>query len=135
MQMQVLDVSCPEDSVDPALVDLPRYRSAHELNSTNRDQKILCATLRWNLNGHLKIPHFVVLTNPASNGVYTNFWCSCGSSIRDGIPCRHYWAAILSEQGHLAAFHLGLVNDLWFKEAQPRSEELQLFCSCSGAQQ
>lgn len=124
-----LDVSVPQDSQDPNLVDLPRFKSAKEMlhKAGGSDEKVYCITLRWNLPGHLKNPHFVVL-KCREGEVYTDYWCTCGASTRAGIPCRHYWAVLLSDYGSLLCFHFGLVNELWFMEAQPATEELQLYC-------
>jgi len=36
--------------------------------------------------------------------------CTCGSGVRCGVPCRHYWAVLCCSTA--ATFHRGLVNDL-----------------------
>ena len=132
-----LDVSTPPDSQDPSLVDMPRYKSASELLEAGggSNDKVLCVTLRRCLPGHLKNPHFIVLKQQVGQ-VYTDFWCSCGSTIRSGIPCRHYWAVLLSDShSHLLGFHFGHINDLWFSKAQAPTAEQPLFCIESNDQQ
>jgi len=64
-----------------------------------------------------KNPHFLLLFDKApGQEYYYRFLCTCGSTVRCGVPCRHFWA-VLRDSG-LATFHSGMCNDLWFREPQ-----------------
>ena len=61
-------------------------------------------------------PQTLILHDPdQASGIYTRFYCSCGYSVRAGIPCRHFLAAVRSPSSK-AGFHLDLFNHLWFKK-------------------
>ena len=71
---------------------------------------------KLSVNRERRSPHFVILRDKVdTSAIYMQFICTCGSSIRCGIPCLHLWAVF--EPRPEAAFHLGLVNDLWLRRA------------------
>lgn len=133
-----LDTTQATDNSDFDLVDLPRFHCVRDTikalapDSLENPQTVtvLCVTLRRQIPGHLKNPHFLLLKDPApSQDFHTSFFCTCGSSVRAGIPCRHFWAAMNSDFAHLLAFHFGQVNDQWFKQAQVQAEvDENLYC-------
>ena len=62
---------------------------------------------------------------PGEGGVFLRHLCTCGSAVRGGVPCRHFWAAAVGSRQ--ASFNFGQVNDLWFKEAQKLSDTAEVF--------
>jgi predicted XRE-type DNA-binding protein len=67
-------------------------------------------------------PQYLVLYQPQDN-VYTNFYCTCGYSVRFGHPCRHYWA-VLFAQSDMVGFHTGLLHPSWFAGDYPIAQPL-----------
>ena len=132
-----VDVTCLDDDAfagreanpfaddDPDLADHPRFRTAEELRgampaATHGEVKVFCVELNHTVNNNLMNPHFVLLHDKVEGReCFKAYRCTCDSGIRCGVPCRHYWAVM--RHSTAAAFHGGLVNDLWFKEAQPLS--------------
>ena len=114
---------------DQDLVDLPRYTSAKsaikDLHDAS-DTKVFMVYTKMSVNKGMCNPHFVILKNKLPGAdTYRDFVCTCGSSVTTGVPCRHYWS-VYCESGS-CAFHQGLVNDLWFREAQPLRQDIKLF--------
>ena len=133
-----MDTREPGDYVDANLLDLPRFKCLTEVieaNDVDDGYMALLATPRHTHAGHLKNPHWLLFSNKNDAGVYSSFYCTCGCSIRCGVPCRHFWAALLSPACFPIGFHFGQVNDLWFKAAQQPTAELQLFSYSSASDQ
>lgn len=123
--------------MDTDVVDLPRFRSvreaALELGMASMDHKAFCVFTKHTVNGGKSNPHFLFLKDKnASMGCYTNFVCSCGNAVRCGVPCRHFWAVMVNTTGH-AAFHVGMINELWFRFTQPLRDNHQLYAHCGAA--
>lgn len=116
--------------LDTDVVDLPRFRSVREaaekLGVSEVEHRSFCVYTKHTVNNGRSNPHFMFLTNKHPEiDCYTSFMCSCGNAVRCGVPCRHFWAVLLSCPQ--AAFHLGMINDLWFRAAQPLRDDLQVF--------
>ena len=116
----------PEDpfvETDPDVLDHRRFETAAELRSSLGDTatgevKIYQVDILHTVTAQLCSPHFVVLHDKVSGReAFKAYLCTCGSGIRCGVPCRHYWAVL--RHSTAPAFHRGLVNDLWFKTSQP----------------
>ena len=120
------------------LVDLPRYQTLEEVVAACDLRDINYTAFVVNLNHTIEAqtrnPHFVVLKNGQSTDCCTDFLCTCGSSVKIGIPCRHFWAVLISVPG-VAGFHMGMINDLWFKVAQPSLSTLKIFSYSSSPTQ
>ena len=119
-------VEQPEDpfvETDPDVLDHRRFETAAELRSTLGDTttgevKVYQVDILHTVSAQLCSPHFVVLHDKVSGReAFKAYLCTCGSGIRCGVPCRHYWAVL--RHSTAPAFHRGLVNDLWFKTSQP----------------
>ena len=94
-----MDTREPGDYVDANLLDLPRFKCLTEVieaNDVDDGYMALLVTLRHTHAGHLKNPHWLLFSNKNDAGVFSGFYCTCGCSIRCGVPCRHFWAALLS---------------------------------------
>ena len=141
LEQDTLDVSCssdpitldtcaPDETTDANLLDMPRFRCLAEVVAAKEhmpnDYMALLVTPRHTHEGHLKNPHWILLSNK-TNGAYIDFYCTCGSSVRCGMPCRHFWAVMLSPGCYPIGFHFGHINDLWFKVAQRPTSELTLY--------
>ena len=120
---------------EPDLRDLPRYKTLQQVMDSNgilpdADTFPALVRLKHTIQA-VSNPQFVVLTDKVEGkGCYHGYLCTCGSTTRTGVPCRHFWAVLQ----HLpdVAFHFGMVNDLWFKKAQPPQESLQLYSFNTG---
>ena len=119
-------VEQPEDpfvETDPDVLDHRRFETAAELRSSLGDTatgevKVFQVDILHTVTAQLCSPHFVVLHDKVSGReAFKAYLCTCGSGIRCGVPCRHYWAVL--RHSTAPAFHRGLVNDLWFKASQP----------------
>lgn len=115
---------CIGSDLDTDLMDLPRYKTVRELiASLGTDAEsspiVFMVVTKHTMNAGRTNPHFVVLTDavPERLSRHSGFHCTCGSAVRCGVPCRHFWAVLLSSP--LAGFHFGMVNELWFCSAQP----------------
>ena len=132
---RVVDLTALEDSTfaeqednpfvetDPDVLDHRRFETAAELRSSLEDTvtgsvKVYQVDILHTVTARICSPHFVVLHDKVEGReAYKQYLCTCGSGIRCGVPCRHYWAVL--RHSTAPAFHRGLVNDLWFKTAQP----------------
>ena len=132
---RAVNLTCLQDSIfpeqpvnsfvesDPDLMDHCRFETAEDLRKTLRETGTwevvtFQVDLLHTISNQMTSPHFVVLHDKVhGREAYQNYLCTCGSGIRCGVPCRHYWAVL--KQSTTPAFHRGLVNDLWFKEAEP----------------
>jgi hypothetical protein len=109
--------------VDPDLVDHPRFRTTTEirnrmLQSGTRDYQSFKVLPLHTVTDRECSPHFVVLHDKVpGRECYLGHACTCGSEVRTGVPCRHFWAVLRSTS--LATFQMDSVNELWFKVAQP----------------
>jgi hypothetical protein len=115
---------------DTDVVDLPRFRSARDaaldMGLEGTPHKAYCVYTKHTVNNGRSNPHFLFLTDRhPDQDCYTSFICSCGNAVRCGVPCRHFWAVYTTRQE--AGFHLGMVNDLWFRSAQPVREHVHVF--------
>eukprot|EP00873_Tetraselmis_striata_P017587 jgi/Tetstr1/437851/TSEL_026491.t1 len=89
---------------DADLADLPRFSSITE------------ALAGLHLTSTASAAHALYI-------IFTN-------SVRSGVPCRHFWAVFINSGR--GAFHLGMIHDLWFRQAQPMREEITLFIPVGG---
>lgn len=116
----------PFPFVDPDVADHPRFQTANELRSVvprHQQEDVRCFQVRilHTITDKPTNPHFVLLHDKVEGReCYRCHTCTCGSGVRCGVPCRHFWAVLRSSSE--ATFHEGLVNDLWFKEAQPLTD-------------
>lgn len=120
---------------DADVVDLPRFSCIKEAiadlglrDAAENDFTCFCVYTKHTINNGRSNPHFLILKDeiPGSQ-CFKDFICTCGSSVRCGVPCRHFWAVLLATPA--AAFHFGMINELWFSQAPPAMEqELQLYC-------
>ena len=76
--------------------------------------------------GALSAQHVVLWDRlPGEGGVNKRHFCTCGFCVRAGVPCRHFWAVAINSRE--ASFNFGLVNDLWFREAQKLNDTAEVF--------
>jgi hypothetical protein len=127
------------DHVDMDLLDLPRYSTVREFCDSKgfdlRTATVFIVVTRHTINRGRVNPHFVLLCDKVQGRpCHQSFYCTCGSSTRCGVPCRHFWVVLLGSP--LAGFHFGMVNELWFRAAQSMeaSERLYAFDGCSRAE-
>lgn len=115
----------PFPSIDPDLADHPRFQTAADLRGAvpaqhHADLRCFKVGILHTVTDKPTNPHFVMLHDKLQGrDAYQAHTCTCGSGVRCGVPCRHYWAVLCCSTA--ATFHRGLVNDLWFKQAQPLS--------------
>ena len=114
-------------TVDPDVADVPRGQTTIGLieslpEEQQQDVRIFKVQLRHTVTDKPKNPQFVLLHNKLpGREAYQEHTCTCGDHCRLGVPCRHYWAVLMS--CNAATFHRGMVNDLWFKKAQPLGQQ------------
>ena len=119
------DLATPSQAVDPDLLDQPRVRTMEDLKSalpTTQDKDIICYQVKilHTVTNKPLNPHFVVMHGKLEGReVYLKHFCTCGSGVTCGVPCRHFFAVLRSTTA--ACFHQGMINDLWFKVPQPLS--------------
>ena len=112
-------------NADPDIVDAPRYLAASDLQAAISDQhnvdvRMFTVKILHTVTDKPTNPHFVILYDKIQDHeAYKSHMCTCASSIRCGVPCRHFWAVLRATTS--AAFHGGLINDLWFRTAQTLS--------------
>ena len=126
---------------DYDLTDLPRYSTLEEAVAeagvTGQNYVAYVVELRHTITQQRCNPHFLLAKRPINMpgdqelSTFADFYCTCGSSVRSGVPCRHFWAVLLSQPGALG-FHLGLVNDLWFKVGQPVTSDVKVHAYFGG---
>jgi len=98
------DISSPDLNVfpleDPDLADHPRFQTAEELcGAVLAHQRAGVRCYRVTLlhtvidNNRTRNPHYVLLYDKMEGREAS--WqhvCTCGSGVRCGVPCRHFWA-------------------------------------------
>ena len=110
------------DDLDVDTLDLPRNRTAAELiagvlEEHHETLRVFRLDLLHTITNKPTNPQFLILYDKLKGrGAYQQHICTCGSAIRCGVPCRHFWGLLRSTTA--ATFHRGLVNDLWFRQAQ-----------------
>ena len=115
-------VHVPDLFVDPDISDHPRFQTAGEILAAlpqHQQDNTHCFQVKilHTLTDKPTSPHYIILHDKLEGrDCYRSHSCTCGSGVRCGVPCRHFWAVIRGTT--LASFHKGLVNDLWFKTAQ-----------------
>ena len=102
------------DVVDPpSFVAASRFAEERTLQDGNSAVFSVKADAATETRG---APQTLILYAPdQASGIFTRFYCSCGYSVRAGVPCRHFLAAVRSPSSK-AGFHLDLFNHLWFKK-------------------
>jgi hypothetical protein len=119
-----------DELLEPDLRDLPRFKTLQQFLDVNaglctEDNMAVLVKLKHTIAAASN-PQFVLLTRKVEGrNCYQDYLCTCGSSIKSGMPCRHFWAVL--QYLRVASFHFGMVNDLWFKAAQPQTQKLQLY--------
>jgi len=107
---------------DPGLVDHPRCTTVdhirEQLPAEHRAaSKTFMVTVLHTLTSRSCSPQFIILQDKIpGRDCFRRPACTCGTGIRTGVPCRHFWAVLRSST--YATFHTGLLNDLWFKAPQ-----------------
>ena len=123
-----LDVSSV--TVDPDLADHPRFLTAKEFVKTLQVDhlqtiKVFRVSVICTITTRKCSPHFIVLYDKLEDReCYKRHSCTCLSGVRCGVPCRHFWAVL--RMSSMATFHLGIINDLWFKSAQSLKTTVKL---------
>lgn len=109
-------------SIDPDISDHPRFKTANEILAavpTAHEGDFHCFQVKIlrTITNKPTSPHYVLLYDKVEGReCYKGHACTCGTGVRCGVPCRHFWAVLRGTT--LATFHSGLVNDLWFKTSQ-----------------
>ena len=117
---------------DPELSDLPSSAALPamlaQFNVDTSEATVFMVTIMplVSRRGALSAQHVVLWDRlPGEGGVNKRHFCTCGSGVRGGVPCRHFWAVAINSRE--ASFNFGLVNDLWFKEAQKLNDAVEVF--------
>ena len=109
-------------SIDPDLSDHPRGITAGVLrNSLPAEHREVATTfvvkILHTITTGPTAPHYIILFNKIEGReCFQEHMCTCGTGVRTGVPCRHFWSVLRSTT--CATFNCGLVNDLWFKAPQ-----------------
>jgi hypothetical protein len=113
--------------LDPDIFDHPRVLTVAELRAAIPEQdtvQIFKVSLLHTVTNKPTNPQFVILYDKIEGReCFQEHTCTCGSTVRCGVPCRHFWAVVRSST--VATFHSGLINDLWFKRSQTLGENIQ----------
>ena len=108
-----------EEAPDADLADPPSFVAAHQFASSHKlcDGNSVVYTVKAQAAAETRgAPQTLILYGAdETSGVFTRFYCSCGYSVRGGVPCRHFLAAVRTPFTK-AGFHLGVINELWFKK-------------------
>ena len=73
--------------------------------------------------------HFVVLESPVTQDgetVFTRFWCTCGGTVKGGVPCRHFLCVY--RENPQCGFHCGMFHPMWWVRSRGVENE-----DCSSA--